>query len=213
MAVNAAFLKHPVAQRLPKTEQEWLDFVRVLTSFTTTSEMVTVEIDTEVAAVQADADAAQAAADAAQSTANAAALAASDAQVTADAAVAAAAAAQADANDVWITAFIEDIDADGSSSADGRMNIVSPVAGTVTLIYTVINSAVPNATVITPSIDGTPITGGAVTIGALSVQGDVDSATPSAANTVAVGDTVKVSSDGAAGLPCKAQVLMKVTRS
>jgi len=82
---------------------------------------------------------------------------------------------------------------------------VSPVAGTVTKIWTVTDAALAtgNATV-TGSIGGVAITNGAVTITqAGSAAGDIDSATPTAANTVSAGSlialTVGGTNSGAAG--------------
>lgn len=90
-------------------------------------------------------------------------------------------------------------------SAEAAYQVVSPVAGTVAKIYSVIDGAVATADVtITPSIAGVDITDGVVTIAtAGSAAGDVDSATPSAANAVAVGQAIKltVTGGGAGGSP------------
>jgi len=76
--------------------------------------------------------------------------------------------------------------------------VVSPMAGTVETIWSVIDTAIAGGdTVLTASIGGTPITGGAITITESgSAAGDVDSCTPSAANTVAAGQAIEVESDG-----------------
>ena len=75
---------------------------------------------------------------------------------------------------------------------------VSPVAGTITLLQTQLVSGGPlnAAAALTFSIDGTPITGGVVTIADTSAVGEIDSATPSAANTVAAGSAITALSDG-----------------
>jgi len=69
---------------------------------------------------------------------------------------------------------------------------VAPIAGVLVDIRSVLNGAltVGDAT-ITAAINGTPVTGGALTITqAGSAAGDVDAATPSAANTFAAGDVI-----------------------
>lgn len=90
-------------------------------------------------------------------------------------------------------------------SADASYYVVSPVAGTVAKLYSAIDGAVSTADVtITPSIAGVDITGGALTItSAASAAGDVDSATPSAANTVTAGQAIKltVAGGGSGGSP------------
>ena len=72
--------------------------------------------------------------------------------------------------------------------------VVSPVAGTIAAIHSVLKGAAlttGNAT-LTGKIGGTAITGGVVTITqAGSAIGDKDSATPSALNVVAVGDEIQ----------------------
>lgn len=76
--------------------------------------------------------------------------------------------------------------------------VVSPVAGDITKLHSVLADALAtgNAT-ITSSIDGTPVTSGVITITQSgSAAGDVDSATPSAANTVAVGDVIELTVGG-----------------
>lgn len=77
--------------------------------------------------------------------------------------------------------------------------VAAPVAGTVTSIRTVLGGAITGAdAAITTEINGVAITGGALTVAnAGSAAGDRDSATPSAANTVAVGDALEVITDGA----------------
>ena len=86
-------------------------------------------------------------------------------------------------NETILTMSIADL------SAEATYYLVMPHAGTVTKIWSVTNGAVATADVtITCNIGATPITGGVVTIAtAGSAAGDVDSATPSAANTVTAG--------------------------
>ena len=86
----------------------------------------------------------------------------------------------------------------GSLIGTGVYRVVSPVAGTVTKLYSVIDRALAtgNAT-LTGKIGTNAITDGAITITqAGSAAGDVDSATPSAANTVVAGDVLSVTVGG-----------------
>jgi hypothetical protein len=111
-----------------------------------------------------------------------------------------------------------DIDADGVSlkeyaltldiadgSADADYYLVCPHGGTIKKLHSVIDGAVGTADItITPSIGGTPVTNGAITIATgSSAAGDVDSATPSAANVVTAGQAIKlaVAGGGSGGSP------------
>jgi hypothetical protein len=93
--------------------------------------------------------------------------------------------------------------ADGS--AEGVYYVVSPHAGDITKIYTVIDGAVSTADItITAKIGATGVTNGVVTIAtAASGAGDVDVATPTAANTVTAGEAINftVTGGGAGGSP------------
>lgn len=93
--------------------------------------------------------------------------------------------------------------ADGSADAD--YYVVSPHAGTISKIWTVIDGAVGTADItVTASIGGTAVTNGVVTIAtAGSAAGDIDSATPTAANTVTAGQAIKlaVAGGGSGGSP------------
>jgi hypothetical protein len=93
--------------------------------------------------------------------------------------------------------------ADGSADAD--YFLVSPHAGAISKIYSVIDGPVGTADItITASIGATPVTGGVVTIAmAGSAAGDVDVATPSAANVVTAGQAIKltVAGGGSGGSP------------
>jgi len=93
--------------------------------------------------------------------------------------------------------------ADGSADAD--YFLVSPHAGAISKIYSVIDGPVGTADItITASIGTTPVTGGVITIAtANSAAGDVDVATPSAANVVTAGQAIKlaVAGGGSGGSP------------
>ena len=87
-----------------------------------------------------------------------------------------------------------------------------PVAGTVVLIQTIIDSALITAdAVLTPQINTVAVTGGGITIAySGSAVGDVDSSTPTAANTVAVGDSLEVSTNNASANVCIVQIIWKI---
>lgn len=76
--------------------------------------------------------------------------------------------------------------------------VVSPVAGTLSKIHSVLAAALATGdATITASIDSVAVTDGVVTITQSgSAAGDVDVATPSAANTVAVGDVIELTVGG-----------------
>lgn len=91
-----------------------------------------------------------------------------------------------------LTVIIDDI------STAGSVFIASPYAGTITSIQSVIDGAITVAdAVITSEIGGVTVTDSAITIAnAGSGAGVVDSATPSAANVLAVGDALEAITDG-----------------
>lgn len=79
------------------------------------------------------------------------------------------------------------------------VHVASPIAGTIKKIQTIINGAIATApAVITGKIGSTAITGGVVTItDTSSAAGDVDVATPTALNVLAVGDNLNFTTSGA----------------
>lgn len=93
--------------------------------------------------------------------------------------------------------------ADGS--AEAVYYVICPHAGTISKIWTVTDGAVGTADItITAAIGGMGVTNGVVTIAtAGSAAGDIDSATPTAANTVTAGQAVNftVTGGGAGGSP------------
>jgi hypothetical protein len=99
-------------------------------------------------------------------------------------------------------------------SAEATYYLTARYAGKITSIKTIIDGAVGTADVtITPSINGTPVTNGVVTIATSgSAAGDQDSATPSAANTVAIGDKISfvVTGGGSGGSP-RGEVVFEIT--
>lgn len=103
--------------------------------------------------------------------------------------------------------------ADGS--ADAVYYLVSPHAGAITKIWSVIDGAVSTADItITAAIGATPVTNGVVTIAtAASGAGDIDSATPTAANVVTAGQAINftVAGGGSGGAP-RIHVAVVITR-
>lgn len=103
-----------------------------------------------------------------------------------------------------------------SKASDAAVvRFVAPVAGTISLIQTVLNDALAtaNATV-TTAIGATPVTDGVVTIAeASSAAGDIDSATPSAANTVSVGDLITLTVGGGSTATGTLNAQVTITRT
>lgn len=100
------------------------------------------------------------------------------------------------------------------AGATGKVyRFVSPVAGTITKLTSVLEGAltVGDAT-ITASIGGTAVTGGALTIAqAGSAAGDIDTASPTAANTVTAGQAVALTVAGTNTATSSAMVMVEIT--
>jgi hypothetical protein len=97
-------------------------------------------------------------------------------------------------NKMILNCTLPDIDADAAAW------VVCPIAGTISKVYTVIDGTIATSdAVITTKIGGTAVTNGAVTITASgSAAGDVDEATPTAANSVNAGQAIEFENDLAA---------------
>jgi hypothetical protein len=93
---------------------------------------------------------------------------------------------------VAVTAELTDI-----STASSAF-VAAPIAGTISSIRTVLHGAISAAdATLTTEINGVAVTGSSITVAQSgSAAGDRDSATPSAANTVAVGDAIELITDG-----------------
>jgi len=91
----------------------------------------------------------------------------------------------------------------------------SPVAGTITKITTIINGAIATANaILTGRIGSTAITSGAVTIPfSGSAAGQVNSATPTALNTVAVGNNINFTANNASTNTVRATIVVEITLS
>lgn len=91
--------------------------------------------------------------------------------------------------------------------------IVTPWAGTISKIYTVVDGTTDTgATTISFELGGTAITNGNVTIANGAVAGEVDSSTPTAANTVTAGQAIEVITDGGTGASVNATVTLVINR-
>lgn len=88
----------------------------------------------------------------------------------------------------------------------------SPVAGKITKISTILHGAISVAdATVTTEINGTLVTGSSITVAQSgSAAGDVDSAVPTAANTVAVGDKIEVITDGGSTTAAIATVVVEI---
>ncbi len=88
--------------------------------------------------------------------------------------------------------------------------VVSPIAGDIVKIYSVIDNAITGGNCgLSFEIAGTPVTNGGITITqAASAAGDIDSATPTAANTVTAGQAIEVISDGNSSTACRAVITL-----
>lgn len=94
-------------------------------------------------------------------------------------------------------------------------HVVSPVAGDIAQIYSVIEGALTtgNAT-LTADIGGVAVTTGVITITqAGSAAGDMDSVTPTAAKTVAAGSVIGITVGGANDAAVFGQVVILITPS
>ena len=111
-------------------------------------------------------------------------------------------------NDYFLTSTIADI-----STASSTF-VPVPDGGKVIKIITALQGAIGTANAaITFEIGGTAITGGAITVTQSgSAAGDVDTATPTAANEVAEDGTIEMITDGASSNTIKLVVTFVIRR-
>lgn len=90
---------------------------------------------------------------------------------------------------------------------------VSPIAGKITKITSIISAAITSVdAILTAKIATTAVTGGAITIAFTgSAVGTVDTVNPSAANTVAVGSNINVATNGASSTASVGTVLIEIS--
>lgn len=110
---------------------------------------------------------------------------------------------------VTLNVSIQDI------STAGQIFVVSPIAGSITKISSVINGAIATADAdLTAKIAGVAVTGGLITVATSgSAAGDVDSVSPSALNTVAAGDAIEIETDGASTNTVEVVLSIEITPS
>ena len=108
---------------------------------------------------------------------------------------------------------LSDLDMVGGNTE--TKNIVSPVAGDIAKIYSVIDGALTTGDAsLTAAIGGVAVTNGAITVTqAGSAAGDVDVATPTAAKTVGVGDVISITVGGTNDAAVLGQVMVLITPS
>lgn len=101
--------------------------------------------------------------------------------------------ARFDLNQYHITAYLADV------STAGQIYVVAPDAGRIVKIQSALNGAIATANaVLTAKIGGTAVTNGAITIAySGSAAGDVDSCSPTAANSVTAGQAIEIETNGA----------------
>ena len=110
-------------------------------------------------------------------------------------------------NERYINVLVENI------SSASTPYVVSPIAGTIVAIYSVAFGATTvDDAVLTARIGGTAITGGTITIEGTGSAGDVDSATPTANNTVTAGQAISIETDGGSTGDVDAQITFVIRR-
>lgn len=110
-------------------------------------------------------------------------------------------------NKVYLTYLITDVCTAGSHW------VVAPLAGTISKIYSVIDGAIGTAdTALSFKIAGVAVTNGDITITQSgSAAGDVNSATPTANNTVTDGQAIEIITDGAGSNTVACTVTIEIT--
>lgn len=93
--------------------------------------------------------------------------------------------------------------------------IVSPFAGDIVAVYSVIDGAIATSdALISFEVGGTPVVGGTITVAFTgSAAGDVDSNTPTADNTVTAGQAIEVITDGASTNTVSAMISIVIERT
>lgn len=111
-------------------------------------------------------------------------------------------------NQYAITARITDV------STAGSYWVVAPFAGDIDAIYTVLHGTIATAdAVLSFELGGTAVTGGGITIAySGSAAGDVDSATPTAANSVTAGQAIEIITNGASTNTVPVDVTFVISR-
>jgi hypothetical protein len=110
-------------------------------------------------------------------------------------------------NNIYLILELDDI-----STASSTW-LPSPCTGTVSSIQTIIHGAITSAdAIVTAEINGTLITDSSITVAqSSSAAGDVDSSTPSAANTLAIGNKIEIITNGGSTNAVRMTAVLTVT--
>ena len=111
-------------------------------------------------------------------------------------------------NDYFLTSKITNISTAGSTF------VPVPDGGRIIKIFTSIKNAITTAdAALSFEIGGTAVTGGGITVTQSgSAAGDVDTAEPTAANTVNEGDAIEMITDGGSSTTCECHVTFVIRR-
>lgn len=111
-------------------------------------------------------------------------------------------------NDYFLTSKITDISTAGSTF------VPVPDGGRIIKIFTSIKNAITTANAaLSFEIGGTAITGGGITVTQSgSAAGDVDTAEPTAANSVNEGQAIEMITDGGSSTACECVVTFVIRR-
>ena len=111
-------------------------------------------------------------------------------------------------NDYFLTSKITTISTAGSTF------VPVPDGGSIIKIFTSIKNAISSANAaLSWEIGGTAITGGGITVTQSgSAAGDVDTAEPTALNTVSEGGTIEMITDGGSSTACECVVTFVIRR-
>ena len=111
-------------------------------------------------------------------------------------------------NDYFLTSKITTISTAGSTF------VPVPDDGTIIKIFTSIKNAISSANAaLTFEIGGVAVTGGGITVTQSgSAAGDVDTAEPTALNTVSEGGSIEMITDGASATACECVVTFVIRR-
>lgn len=111
-------------------------------------------------------------------------------------------------NDYFLYGEIADI------STASQIYIPIPDGGKVVKIMSVIDNAISVAdATLTAKIGGTAVTGGTITVAySGSAAGDVDTCSPTAANTVTEGGSLEIETDGGSTTACRAGITVIIRR-
>jgi len=112
-----------------------------------------------------------------------------------------------DLNKIYLTVGMADV-----GTADSVW-VVAPLACTFTKLYSVVYGDPGADSAITTEIAGTAVTDGGLTIANGATAGEVDSATPTAANTLTAGQALEIITDGGGTNVVEATFTVELTLS